>query len=66
MFAIDKQGQEEKAKMDELQEISVSDADDDFDDRYIHLSKFHYNIINEKKRCFILVNTIIFICYIYL
>ena len=37
----------ENNQMGEAQEFSVSDADDDFDDRYIHLSKIKlYNFFS--------------------
>lgn len=40
MFSFDKtKDPDDKNKIDDMQELSVSDADDDFDDRYIHLSK---------------------------
>ena len=29
-----------ETKLPQLDELSASDADDDFDDRYIHLSKY--------------------------
>ena len=36
--------QEVETKLPQLDELSASDADDDFDDRYIHLSKYIHDV----------------------